>query len=77
MIPLVILKNIWYSKKAYKFVACLFMLCDVVHTVAKLQGGLQSKDLDLITVPVMVESILSRLQEIKDDISSTTWFKQS
>lgn len=43
-----------------QFVACLFMLCDVLYTVAKLQGGLQSKDLDLVTVAVMVESTLSQ-----------------
>ena len=29
----------------YKSVACLYMLCDVLHTLAKLQGSLQSKDL--------------------------------
>ena len=27
----------------YKFVACLYMLCDVLHTVAKLQASLQTK----------------------------------
>ena len=37
----------------YKFVACLYMLYDVVHTVAKLQGSLQSKVLDLATVPIL------------------------
>ena len=31
----------------YKFVAGLFMLSDVLHTVAKLQASLQYKDLDL------------------------------
>ena len=38
------------------------MLCDVLHTVAKLQGSLQSKELDLATVPVMVASTVVRLQ---------------
>ena len=59
----------------YDFIATLYMLCDVLHTVAKLQGSLQSKALDLATVPVMVQSTISRLQEIKNDVSSTTWFK--
>ena len=31
----------------YKFVACLNVLHDVLHTVAKLQSSLQTKDLDL------------------------------
>ena len=59
----------------YKFVACLYMLCDVVHTVAKLQGSLQSKVLDLATVPILVQSTISRLTEIKEVLSSSTWFK--
>ncbi len=59
----------------YKFVACLYMLCDVLHTVAKLQGGLQSKDLDLSVVPVMVQTTTGRLRELKDNPSSSTWFK--
>ena len=59
----------------YKFVACLYMLCDVVHTVAKLQGSLQSKVLDLATVPILVQSTISRLTEIKEILSSSTWFK--
>ena len=49
----------------YKFVACLHMLCDVVHTVAKLQGSLQSKVLDLATVQILVQSTISRLTEIQ------------
>ena len=31
----------------YKSVACLDMLCDVLHTLAKLQGSLQSQSLNL------------------------------
>ena len=54
----------------YTFVACLYMLCDVTHIVAKLQGSLQSK-----VLPVMVKSTISRLNEIKDVSSSSTWFK--
>jgi hypothetical protein len=42
----------------YKFVACLFMLCDVLHTLAKLQGSLQSKDLDLATIPTLIQCTL-------------------
>lgn len=59
----------------YKFVACLYMLCDVLHTVAKLQGSLQTKDLDLSVIPSMVESTLERLRELKDNPVSSTWFK--
>ena len=55
----------------YKFVACLYIL----HTVAKLQGSLQSKDLDLSMVPMMVQTTISRLRELKDHPSSSTWFK--
>ena len=59
----------------YKFVACLYMLCDVLHTVAKLQGSLQAKELDLATVPVMVKGTLTRLVELKEHPGSSTWFK--
>ncbi len=56
----------------YKFVACLYMLCDVLHTVAKLQGSLQSKELDLAIVPVMVDSTIARL--ISQENSQTSSF---
>jgi hypothetical protein len=59
----------------YKFVGCLFMLCDVLHTVAKLHGSLQSKELDLATVPVMVDATIKRLRELKEKPASSTWFK--
>ena len=59
----------------YKFVAGLLMQCDVLHTVAKLQGSLQSNDLDLSIIPTMVEGTLSRLKEFKETPSSSTWFK--
>ena len=59
----------------YKFVACLYMLCNILHTVPKLQGSLQSKDLDLSMVPMMVQTTISRLRELKDHPSSSTWFK--
>ena len=60
--------------RTYKFVACLYMLCDVLHNVAKLQG-LQSKQIDLAAVPIMDESTLSRLREWKETPSSSTCFK--
>ena len=59
----------------YKFVACLCMLCDILHTVAKLQGSLQAKELDLVTVPVMVKGTLTRLVELKEHPGSSTWSK--
>lgn len=51
------------------------MLCDVLRTVAKLHGSLQSKELDIATVPVMVESTVKRLRELKENTPSSTWFK--
>lgn len=56
----------------YKFVACLYMICDVMHTVAKLQGSFQSKKLDLAAVTVIVKSTIIRLMEIKVVLSSST-----
>ena len=51
----------------YKFVACLYMLCDVLHTLTKLQ--------DLAAVPILMQCTISRFLEIKDCVSSSTWFK--
>ena len=48
----------------YKTVACINMLCDVLHTVAILQASLQVKDIDLASVPAMVESTTKRLMEL-------------
>ena len=59
----------------YNTVACIYMLSDVLHTVAKLQCGLQAKDIDLASVPAMVDSTTKRLIELKDNVSSSTWFK--
>ena len=59
----------------YKFVTCLYMLCDVLHTIAKLQGNLKAKSLDLAGVPTMVSSTIERLRELKECPSSSTWFK--
>ena len=59
----------------YNTVASIYMISDVLHTVAKLQGSLQSKDIDLASVLVMVESTTHRLKELKDDPNSSTWFK--
>ena len=58
-----------------KFVASLYMLCDVLQTIAKLQGCLQSKDLDLSVVPAMVQSTVDALKELKDNPTHSTWFK--
>ncbi len=59
----------------YSTVACIYMLSDVFHTVAKLQGSLQGKEVDLASVPGMVESTLDRLKEVKENTTTTTWFK--
>ena len=59
----------------YKTVACIYMLSDVLHTVAKLQGSLQGKEIDLASVPGMVDSTTKRLMELKEDVNSSTWFK--
>ena len=59
----------------YKFVASLYMLCDILHTVAKLHGSLQSKEFNLATVPVMVCGTIKRLQELKEHPATSTWFK--
>ena len=59
----------------YKFVACLYMLCDVLHTVAKLHGSLQSKQLDFATVSVMVESTIKRLREFKESPATSLGLK--
>ena len=53
----------------HNFVACF---CYDHHTVAKLQGSLQGKELDLASVPVLVDGALSR---VKESPSSSTWFK--
>ena len=44
-------------------------------TLAKLQGSLQGKEVDLASVPGMVESTTQRLKELKENTSSSTWFK--
>ena len=59
----------------YNTVACIYMLSDVLHTVAKLQGSLQGKEVDLASVPGMVDSTIQRLKELKENTSSSTWFK--
>ena len=59
----------------YNTVACIYMLSDVMHTVAKLQGNLQAKQIDLASVPGMVDSTTKRLKELKERVSSSTWFK--
>ena len=49
----------------YKTVVCIYMLCDVLHTVAALQAS----------VPAMVESTTRRLMELKENVNTCTWFK--
>ena len=59
----------------YKSVAYLYMFCDVLHTLAKLQGSLQSQGLNLTSVPGMVEGTIARLKELKEMPNTSTWFK--
>ena len=59
----------------YKTVASIYMLCDVLHTVAKLQGCLQTKSIDIASIPAMVNSTITRLKELKDNPDTSTWFK--
>ena len=76
MKPLVMLKLTGLLTYVHlQFVACLYMLCDVLHTLTKLQCSLQSKDLDLATVPTLMQCTIARLMEIKECVSSSTWFK--
>ena len=58
-----------------KTVDCIYMLCDILHTVATLQARLQAKDIDLASVPAMVESTTKQLMELKENVNTTTWFK--
>ena len=53
----------------------MYMLSDVLHTVAKLQGSHQGKDIDMAIIPAMVESTTKRLKELKGSPKSSTWFK--
>ena len=59
----------------YNTVACFYMLSDVLHTVVKLQCGLQVKDINLASLPAMVDSTTKRLIDLKENVSSSTWFK--
>ncbi len=59
----------------YPTVATIYMLSDVLHTVAKLQGSLQSKELNLSSVPDMVSNTKDRLKELKEKPHTSTWFK--
>ena len=60
----------------YKTVVCINMLSNVLHTVAKLQGCLQAKDIDLAIVPSMVANTTKLLFELKEDVTSSTWFQE-
>ena len=60
----------------YETVACIYMLCDVrLHAVVALQASLQAKDIDLISEPAMVENTTKQLMELKENVKSSTWFK--
>ena len=59
----------------YKLVACLYMLCDILCTIAILQGSLQAKKLDLASVPAMVDACTGRLKKLKAKPTTSTWFK--
>ena len=49
----------------YTTVVCIYMSSDVVHTMAKLQGNLQAKKIDLASVFKMVNSTIKWLKELK------------
>ena len=61
----------------YKTLACIYMLCDVLHAVAALQASLQAMDIDPASVPAMVESTTKRLMELKEYVNTSTWFKNN
>ncbi|KAI6651120.1 hypothetical protein LOD99_5471 [Oopsacas minuta] len=50
------------------------MLSNVPHIIAKLQGSLQAKDIDLASVSSMVVSTTKRLLELKEDGRNTSWY---
>ena len=48
---------VWHQTTPnYNTVACIYMQLDVLHTVTKLQGSLQGKEVDQASVPGMVEN---------------------
>lgn len=49
----------------YITVAFIYMLCDVMHTLAKLQGSLQGKSIEIASVPAIVNATITRLKELK------------
>ena len=59
----------------YNTVACISMLSDTLYTVAKLQGSLQGKEVDLASVPGMVEKHTGSPKGTQEDTNTTTWFK--
>ena len=59
----------------YNTVACIYMLSNVLHAVTKLQGNLQAKEIDLASVPRIIDSTTKRLKEVKERVGSGTWFK--
>ena len=67
--------NLMIQSDVFLCTCNLYMLCDVLHTVTKLQSSLQTKNLDLSIVPVMMQTTVGRLKELKDYPSNSTWFK--
>ena len=61
----------------YNTVARIYMLsvCDIQHTVAILQARVKVKDIDLASVLEMTESTTKRLMELKENVNTSTWFK--
>ena len=61
----------------YNTVARIYMLsvCDIQHTVATLQARVKVKDIDLASVLAMTESTTKRLMELKENVNTSTWFK--
>ena len=54
---------------------CIYMLSDVLYMVAKLQGKLQVRRTLTFPVPGRSESTTKWLKNMKEDVSSRTWFK--
>ena len=42
---------------------------------AKFQGSLQANQLNVTIFPVIVDSTISCLKELKEDLKTSTWFK--
>lgn len=56
-------------------VAVMYLLSDVMHIMAKVQSSMQNMEIDLASVPSMVNVTIKHLNEIHGHISTSTWFK--